>query len=169
MNDKVKGWGYVIGSVLGGLLLAGTLLVGLQYATTKIDTNPQNVITTTGGLTVKMGKVTAELAQTSINVGSGVHLTVPLANTANEVASLMAQAGVKDTDIIQGNLTVCLISVVGYKTELNGYVSTKIAEQCRNFTPGMMAATIKTFAEEYTVAAVNEYQTKHTFINKGSK
>lgn len=166
MNDKVKGWGYVVGSVIGGVSLAVALLVGLQYAITKVDPNPQNVITTTGGLTVKMGKVTAELAQSSISVGSGVHLTVPLANTANEVASLMAQAGVKDTDIIQGNLTVCLISVVGYKTELNGYVSTKIAEQCRNFTPGMMAATIKTFAEDYTVAAVNEYKTKHTFIGK---
>lgn len=167
--EKLKGWGYVIGSVIGGLTIAAVLLLGLQHATTKIDHNPQNTITTSGGMVVKMGKVTAELAQTRISVGSGVNLDVPIADTAKEVASLMAQAGVKDTDLIQGNLTVCLASVVSYKTELNGVVGAKITRECRNFTPGMMAATIKTFAEDYTVAAVNEYKTKHTYINKGSK
>jgi hypothetical protein len=154
-------------SVIGGLLI--TIAIGLGINTVTVqDKNPDNVITTTGGLTVKMGKVTAELAQTRISVGSGVNITVPLATTSKEVASLMDQAGVKDTDILTGNLTVCLLSVVGYKTELNGYVSTKIGEQCRNFTPGMFASTIKTFAEDYTTATMLEYKTNHTFI-KGSK
>lgn len=167
MIDK-KGWAYVVLSVIGGVLIAGALLFALQTLAVKIDHNPDNVITTTGGLTVKMGKVTAELAQSNISVGSGGSITIPLANTAKEVASLMDQAGVKDTDLLNGNLTVCLVSVVGYKTELNGYVSTKIGEQCRNFTPGQMAATIKTFAEDYTTATMLEYKTNHTFI-KGSK
>ena len=154
-------------SVIGGLLI--TIVIGLFINTQSKAENVENVITTTGGMVVKMGKVTAELAQTRISVGSGVHLDVPIANTAKEVANLLAQAGIKDTDLLSGNLTVCLDTVVGYKTELNGYVSTKVAQECRNFTPGMMAATINTFAEEYTIASVNEYKTKHTFINKGSK
>lgn len=166
MNEKVKGWGYVIGSVLGGLFIAGALLFAFNAAATKIDHNPQNTITTTGGMQVKMGKVTAQLAQTQIKVGSGVGLTVPIADTAKEVAESMKIAGVKDTDLLQGNLTVCLTTVVGYKTELNGYVSTKIMHECRNFTPGMMAATIITFAEGYTVESVAEYKANYNFINK---
>lgn len=154
-------------SCVGGVLI--TLAVGLGINEMSKDENPSNTVTTAGGMVVKMGKVTAELAQTRINVGSGVSLDIPVANTAKEVASLMAQAGVKDTDLLTGNLTVCLATVVSYKTELNGYISTKVMEQCRNFTPGMMAATINTFAEEYTIASVNEYKTNHTFINKGSK
>jgi hypothetical protein len=166
MSEKVKGWGYVVFSVLGGLAIAGALLFALQTLAVKKDVNPHNVVTTTGGMVVKMGKVTAELAQTNINVGSGGNITVPLADTAKEVASLMGQAGVKDTDFLKGNLTVCLVSVVAYKTEMNGYVSTKIGSACRNFVPGQVAATIKTFAEEYTAATVTEYKANHTFVNK---
>lgn len=152
-------------SVIGGILI--TLAIGLGINETAESSKPiERTITTSGGLTVKTGKITAELAQTRISVGSGVSIMVPLVDTAKEVASLLAEAGIKDTDMVQGNLTVCLASVVGYKTELNGYVSTKIAEQCRNFPAGMMAATVKTFAEDYTVAAVKEYKTKHTLIDK---
>jgi hypothetical protein len=153
-------------SIIGGLLITLALGLGINQVSGQ-PKNPENIVTTTGGMTIKMGNVTAELAQTNISVGSGGSVTVPLANTAKEVASLMDQAGVVDTDLLKGNLTVCLISVVAYKTELNGYVSTQIANECRNFTPGMMAATIKTFAEDYTVATVTEYKTNHTFINKG--
>ena len=161
-----SGWGYIIGSVLAAFVIVGAMFYALNEVAVAKDHNPENTITTTGGMVVKMGKVTAELAQTRISVGSGVNLDVPIANAAKEVASLLAQAGIKDTDLLSGNLTVCLDTVVGYKTELNGYVSTKVMNQCRNFTPGMMAATINTFAEDYTVQSVTEYKTKHTFINK---
>lgn len=169
MNQNTKDWGSVIFSVIGGLALSAALLIGLQYASTDVDHNPENTVTTSGGLTVKLGKVSAELAQTYISVGSGTNIAVPITNTGKEVANLMAQAGVKDTDIVTGNLTVCLSTVIGYKTELNGFVSTKIMKECRNFVPGIMAGTVNTFAEDYTIQSVNEYKTNHTFINKGSK
>jgi adenine-specific DNA methylase len=162
MSVNKQGWGYVVLSVIGGVLIAGAFLLALQTLTVKAD--PVNTITTSGGMVVKMGKVLAELPQTNINVGSGANLTVPLGTEAKEVADLLAQAGIKDTDLITGNLTVCLASVVSYKTELNGIVGTKIDKQCRNFTPGMMAATINTFAEDYTKHVVSEYKTKYNFI-----
>lgn len=149
-------------AVIGGLLITGMFGLGLNHAS--IEKSSENTITTSGGMIVKMGKVLAELPQTNINVGSGANLTVPLGTEAKEVADLLAQAGVKDTDILQGNLTVCLASVVSYKTELNGIIGTKIDKQCRNFTPGMMAATINTFAEDYTKHVVSEYKTKYNFI-----
>jgi hypothetical protein len=149
-------------AIIGGLLITIAIGAGINVSTT--NANPENTITTSGGMIVKMGKVLAELPQTNINVGSGANLTVPLGTEAKEVADLLAQAGVKDTDILQGNLTVCLASVVSYKTELNGIVGTKIDKQCRNFTPGMMAATINTFAEDYTKHVVTEYKTKYNFI-----
>ena len=149
-------------AIIGGLLITIAIGAGINVSTT--NANPENTITTSGGMIVKMGKVLAELPQTNINVGSGANLTVPLGTEAKEVADLLAQAGVKDTDILQGNLTVCLASVVSYKTELNGIVGTKIDKQCRNFTPGMMAATINTFAENYTKHVVSEYKTKYNFI-----
>lgn len=154
-------------SILGGILITACLYTGVSFVMS--NKNPDNTITTSGGLVVKMGKVTAELAQTKIDVGSGATLMVPIADAAKEVANLMDQAGVKDTDLLKGNLTVCLASAVTYKTELNGLITTKLGQQCRNFTPGMMAATIKTFAEDYTATSVTDYKTNHTFINKGSK
>lgn len=150
-------------SVIGGLLITIAIGFGINQVQSQ-EKNPENTITTSGGMIVKMGKVTAELAQTKIDVGSGGGLMVPLASTAKEVADLMDQAGVKDTDLIKGNLTVCLASAVTYKTELNGMITTKIGGQCRNFTPGMMAATIKTFAEDYTQHVLTEYKTKYNFI-----
>lgn len=155
-------------SIIGGLLITLAVGFGINQVQSQ-PKNPENIITTTGGMSVKMGKVLAELPQTNISIGSGANITVPLADTSKEVADLMDQAGVKDTDMLNGNLTVCLISVVGYKTELNGYISTKLGEECRNFTPGMMAATIKTFAEDYTTATIADYKTNYNFINKGSK
>jgi hypothetical protein len=149
-------------AIIGGLLITIAIGAGINVSTT--NANPENTITTSGGMIVKMGKVLAELPQTNINVGSGANLTVPLGTEAKEVADLLAQAGIKDTDLITGNLTVCLASVVSYKTELNGIVGTKIDKQCRNFTPGMMAATINTFAEDYTKHVVSEYKTKYNFI-----
>ena len=167
LTNKVKGWSYVIGSVLAGLALAGAVLFLFNEASK--EANPDNLITTSGGMQVVMGKVTAELAQTRITVGSGVGINVPITDTAKELADIMAQAGVKDTSFLKGNLTVCFTSVVTYKTELQGLVSTKIMNQCRNFEPGMMASTITTFADGYTLESVHEYKTNYSFINKGSK
>ena len=155
-------------SIIGGLLITIAIGFGINQVQSQ-EKNPENTITTSGGMIVKMGKVLAELPQSNIDVGSGGSITVPLGNEAKEVADLLAQAGIKDTDLITGNLTVCFASVVSYKTELNGVVGTKIDSQCRNFTPGMMAATINTFAEDYTQHVVTEYKTKYNFINKGSK
>ena len=160
------GWGYVVGSLIGGVLIAGALLLGVQTVVVKTDHNPHNTIVTSGGMTVKLGKVTAELAQTNIRVGSGVGIIVPITDTAKELADVMAMAGVKDTDLLKGNLTVCLSTAVTYKSELNGLISTKIGSECRNFTPGMMASTINTFAEGYTAQTVANYRLNYTFINK---
>lgn len=168
MSEKTE-WGYVIWSVIGALVITLLMAVGLNYVQPAKDANPQNLITTSGGLQVKMGKVTAELAQTQIKIGSGGGITVPIGEAGKNVKDLMDMAGVQDTSFLKGNLTVCLATVVAYKTELNGMVSTKIMDQCRNFTPGMMASTINTFAEGYTVESMAEYRTNYTFINKESK
>lgn len=170
LANKVKGWGYVVGSVIGGLVIAGAVLFAFNEASKEsVAANPDNQITTSGGLVVKMGKVTAELAQTKITVGSGVGITVPILNAGKELADVMTSAGVQPLSTLKGNLTVCLTTVVTYKTELNGYVSTKIMSQCRNFEPGMYASTINTFADGYTLESVNEYRANYSFINKGSK
>lgn len=169
-NEKVKGWGYVVGSIIGGLVIAGAVLFAFNEASKEsVAANPENQITTSGGLVVKMGKVTAELPQTKITVGSGVGITVPIADAAKELASLMAEAGVKDMSVLTGNLTVCMITAITYKTELAGFISTQIKKECRNFVPGMYASTINTFAEGYTVETVADYRANYSFINKGSK
>lgn len=164
-------WGYTIGSLLGGVILAGALLVGIQklsVETTKV-TNHEHVITTSGGMQVKLGKVTAELAQTNIDVGSGINKTVGLTAAPAAIDQLFREAGGDTTSLLTGNMTVCLASVVAYNSQLSGVVSTTILRECRNFVPGQMVGTIMTFAEEYTERVKTLYETKFTFINKGSK
>lgn len=151
-------------SIIGGLLV--TLAIGFGFNEVSKGSNPENQITTSGGLTVNMGKVNAQLAQTRIEVGTGVGLTVPLLNGAIEIKNLMAEAGADDTSLLKGNLTVCLASAITYKTELQGLVTTKIASECRNFTPGMMGGTIWTFAEDYTAKVKVLYDTKYNFIKE---
>lgn len=170
MNEKVKGWGYVIGSVIGGLVLAGALLAGLQYAATDLKPKdqlvPKDVITTTGGMKVKLGKVTAELAQTQIDVGSGGKVVVGLTAAPAWIDNVFREAGGNTATLLSGNMTICLASVVAYNSQLSGVVSTQIARECRNFEPGQMVGQIITFAEDYSAHADNVYKTQYSFINK---
>lgn len=166
-NNSKGSWLYVIGSVLGGLIIAFAILALFNAAVTPLATaNPQHVITTSGGMQVKMGKVTAELAQTQIDVGSGGKVVIGLTDAPKWIDNVFLEAGGSTTTLLTGNLTVCLKSVVSYKTELSGFVTATLGSECRNFEPGMMVGNIVTFADDYTTRINKLYKEQYTFIHK---
>lgn len=165
-------WGYLVLSVLGAVAIVVALCVGLQYAITtgKGPVAPtEAIVTTSGGMQVKLGKVRAELVQTGIQVGSAGHMIVGLTEAPARIEQMFREAGGDTTTLLTGNLTICLGTVVAYNSELNGVVSAPVMAECRNFEPGQMIGVIITFAEDYTVKAKALYETKYSFINKESK
>ena len=154
-------------SVIGGVLI--TLAIGLGINETVKTEQHEHVITTSGGMLVKLGKVKAELAQTAIQVGSAGTIITGLTEAPAKIDQLFREAGGDTTTMLNGNMTICLMSMVAYNSELSGVVSAPIAKECRNFTEGQMVGTILTFAEDYTVHVKTLYETQYSFINKGSK
>ena len=157
-------------SVIGGVLITLALGLGINEVNKESPVTPaEAIVTTSGGMQVKLGKVKAELVQTGIKVGSSNHLIVGLTEAPARIEQLFREAGGDTTTLLTGNMAICLGTVVAYNSELNGVVSAPIAGECRNFEPGQMVGVIITFAEDYTVKAKTLYETKYTFINKGSK